>query len=279
MKRFKKIYVEITNKCNLNCSFCSSDKREKKEMTISQFETVLVKIKDYTSYIYLHVKGEPLLHSSLDEILSLCDKYKIFVNITTNGVFLKKCEKILKNHPFVRQINVSLHSENNVEKYFEDVFSVCKRLSKKMFISYRIWTLNNLKIDNKSTKIVEKIINSYNLSPDIVEKIYNDKSVKIDINTFVDKDNMFIWPDLKNNFDIDGFCYALKSHIAILSNGDIVPCCLDSSGIIKLGNIFEDEIADILSSSLYNSLLNGFRDNKSINSLCKNCNFRNRFTK
>ena len=277
-KRFKKIYVEITNKCNLNCSFCSKDKREKREMTPLEFEQVLLKIKDYTSYIYLHVKGEPLLHNSLDEILFLCDKYNMMVNITTNGTLLDKNIDILNNHSSIRQINVSLHCENSDKDYFEKVFSLCKKLSSKMFISYRIWLLDHLSLDKKSVEIVEKIISYYKLSGSAVEKIYNDKSIKIDNNTFVDKDNIFVWPCEKNNFNIDGFCYALKTHIGILSNGDIIPCCLDSSGVIKLGNIFKDDLKDILNSKLYLSLLNGFRDNKSIHPLCKNCNFRNRFT-
>ena len=82
--RFNRIYVEITNICNLNCSFCSKSNRTKKEMTVEEFKEVIKKIKDYTNMIYLHVKGEPLLHSHLDEILSICDKNNIKVKITTN---------------------------------------------------------------------------------------------------------------------------------------------------------------------------------------------------
>ena len=74
MKKFKKIYVEITNICNLNCSFCSKDKREKRELSLNEFEIILNKINDYTDYLYLHVKGEPLLHSNLEGILNLCEK-------------------------------------------------------------------------------------------------------------------------------------------------------------------------------------------------------------
>ena len=63
MKKFKKIYIEITNICNLNCSFCSKDNKEKREMTLIEFEHILKQIDNYTDYLYLHVKGEPLLHS------------------------------------------------------------------------------------------------------------------------------------------------------------------------------------------------------------------------
>lgn len=278
-KMFKKIYVEITNRCNLNCSFCGKNKREYKDMTVSEFETVISKIKKYTDYIYLHVKGEPLLHPCLDSFLSVCDNNNIKVNITTNGVFLKEKLNILINHFCVRQVNVSLHCENSKKNYFEDVFDSCKILSTKMFISYRIWNLEQYHLDEKSTNIVEKIIKHYDLSTDIVEKLYKDVQTKIDANTFVNKENLFIWPDFNNGFEIDCHCYGLSTHIGILSDGTIVPCCLDGNGDISLGNIFSDSLDDVINSSKFVALKEGFKNNKSMHNLCKNCNFRNRFNK
>ena len=278
-KRFKKIYIEITNRCNLNCSFCGKNKRDYRDMSLLEFELVINKIKRYTDYIYLHVKGEPLLYDNLDSLLSICDNTNIKVNITTNGVFLKERLAILMNHFCIRQINISLHSENNKKSYFLDVFSSGKVLSTKMFISYRIWDLEEYKLNKKSTEIVDKIIEFYNLSPVIVDKLYNDKNIKIASNTFVNKENIFTWPDVDNDILVDGFCYGLKTHIAILSNGDIVPCCLDANGEIKLGNIFEDSLDDVLNGDIYKSLLKSFKDNNAIHPLCKSCNFKNRFNK
>lgn len=278
-KRFKKIYIEITNRCNLNCSFCGKNKRDYRDMSLLEFELVINKIKRYTDYIYLHVKGEPLLYDNLDSLLSICDNTNIKVNITTNGVFLKERLAILMNHFCIRQINISLHSENNKKSYFLDVFSSGKVLSTKMFISYRIWDLKDYKLNKKSTEIVDKIIEFYNLSPVIVDKLYNDKNIKIASNTFVNKENIFTWPDVDNDILVDGFCYGLKTHIAILSNGDIVPCCLDANGEIKLGNIFEDTLDVVLNGDTYKSLLKSFEDNKALHPLCKSCNFKNRFNK
>lgn len=279
MKRFKKIYVEITNRCNLHCSFCGKNKRNLRDMSKDEFKLVISKVKDYTDYIYLHVKGEPLLHNELDEILSICDDFGIKVNITTNGVFIKSKFDILNNHYSIRQINISLHSENNKINYFDDVFSSCKILSTKMFISYRIWNLEDFNLSKQSTEIVEKIIKYYDLSIDVVENLYNKHNVKIDNNTFVNKENLFRWPDVSNGYDLDGFCYGLKNHIGILSDGTVVPCCLDGNGEINLGNIFNDSLDAIINSSKYKGIEDGFRNNKSLCDLCKNCNFRKRFNK
>lgn len=271
-KRFSKIYVEITNYCNLNCSFCSNDNLPKREMSVDEFRIVISKIKDYTDNIYLHVKGEPLLHSHLDKILDICDNMGINVRITTNGTLLAKKKDILLNHN-IKQINVSLHSENNSSNYYEDVFTTCDLLSCKTAIIYRIW------IDKLSTIVVDKIKGYYNLSTDIVNKINDEKNIKIRDNIYIDKDNEFEWPVITNEKSEYGTCLGTKSHIAILSNGNITPCCLDSSGIITLGNIFIDNLGDIINSKLFKEINTGFNNNKVVASLCKSCTYRKRFEK
>ena len=278
-RRFKKIYIEITNKCNLKCSFCSKLNREVKEMSLDEFKIVISKIKPFTDYIYLHVKGEPLLHSKLDDILSICDKENIQVNITTNGTLLKDKLDILSNHKSIRQINVSLHSENNFKDYFETVFDTCDKLSNNIYISYRIWNLDELNLDKKSTVIVDKIIKHYKLSIDIVDKLKKKKETTISNNIFINIDNLFTWPDNSNNLNLDGKCYGLNTHIGILVDGTIIPCCLDGNGEINLGNIFKDNLEDVLNSKLVLDMIESFKNGKSICQLCKNCNFRNRFIK
>ena len=86
MKKFKKIYIEITNICNLSCSFCSKVEKPRKMLSTSEFKTIVEKVKDYTDYIYLHVKGEPLTHPNIIELINIANEYNLKVNLTTNGV-------------------------------------------------------------------------------------------------------------------------------------------------------------------------------------------------
>jgi radical SAM protein with 4Fe4S-binding SPASM domain len=277
MKKFKKIYIEITNKCNLNCSFCSKDTREKREMTVDEFKNVLDKVSGYTESIYLHVKGEPLLHSKLEDILNICDDYNVKVCITTNGTLLKNKKSVLLKHN-IKQINVSLHSENNYPDYFDNVFNTCDGLSKKITIIYRLWVLKD--INKLSTIIVDKIIGHYKLSTEIVNKIYKDKNINIADNIYLDKDIEFTWPNDSNiELENTGTCYGTRSHIAILSNGTITPCCLDSEGTINLGNIFNDEMETVLNNKLFKEIKEGFQNNRIIHPLCRKCNYRLRFSK
>ena len=277
MKKFKKVYIEITNVCNLNCSFCLNNKREKKFMSVSEFSHIIDEIKGYTDYIYLHVKGEPLMNPNLDVFLDICDKNNILVNITTNGTLLKKNCDILHSHKCVRQVNVSLHSENDVNEYFDDVFSTCKYLSDKIYISYRLWTLKDGFLDKKSTEVVEKIISFYDLSPDIVDKLYEDMKIKICDNTYVNKDNLFEWPSNDSNHFSDGYCHGVIDHIGILVDGTVIPCCLDGEGVVNLGNILSTNFVDIINSDRFVNMRKGFMNNICCEEFCKKCRFKDRF--
>ncbi len=71
---FKKIYVEITNNCNLKCDFCIGNKREKKFIDIENFKLLLNKLDGYTDYLYFHVMGEPLLHPKINDLINIASK-------------------------------------------------------------------------------------------------------------------------------------------------------------------------------------------------------------
>lgn len=277
--RFKKVYIEITNTCNLNCSFCIKDNRMKKEMSIDEFETVLKKIDKYTDYIYLHVKGEPLIHNKLDEILSLTNKYKKYVNITTNGVLLKNKINILKKYNNIRQINISLHSENNKDNYIDDILDAVDEL-KTIFIVYRFWTLKDNKLDNKMLEYLNKIKEKYNINNELYNEIINGNNLKISNNIYINKDKEFEWPDISNNYyNENGFCYGLKNQIGVLVDGTITICCLDSFGVSNLGNIFNDDIEIIMNSEKVKNIIKGFNNRKVYLDICKHCSYKERFNK
>ena len=274
MKKYKKIYIEITNNCNLNCSFCSKVTKPRKFMTINEFKEVLEKIKDYTDYIYLHIKGEPLLHPNIIDFINLANTYNLKVNLTTNGTLFSKYSKLLGKCNNLNKINFSLHSENNIPNYLESIFDCVKNLGNKTVI-YRLWTLNNNELDEKSTIIVDKIKEYYKLSTETVNKIIKENNIKIGNNIYIDKNNEFEWPHI-SNYKSDGYCYALKSQLAILVDGTVVPCCLDSSGVIELGNIYKQELNTIIKSNRYEKLQKSFQNRKPCEELCKSCTFKER---
>lgn len=277
-KRFNRIYIEITNKCNLSCSFCKKSTRPLKEMSVSEFKEVISKIKGYTNTICLHVKGEPLLHSNLSEILNICDDNNISISLTTNGTLLKAKIKELVKHKSLSKIHISLNAEVNNLNYLNDIFKAVSNFPQNKIIIYRLWAQKKNTLAEKSTEAVEKLRDYYCLSTETVEKIKNEKNTKIDINKYVDKDYIFEWPTVTND-KTNGFCEGLKSQLGILSNGTVTACCLDDDGLINLGNIFEENLKDILEKEKTKKIIEGFRDNKCIENLCQSCYYKNKFKK
>ncbi len=134
-KRFQKVYIEITNRCNLNCEFCPKNIRKIQDMSQTNFEYILKQVKEYTNLIYLHVKGEPLLHKDIKEILDICEKHNTMVNLTTNGTLIKNNLDTLINSKALRQINISIHSsmenkksDKEITKYMNEVFGCVDKL-------------------------------------------------------------------------------------------------------------------------------------------------------
>lgn len=281
---FRKIYIEITNSCNLKCSFCPEGKREKKYMNVEEFSEIINKIKGYTSLIALHIKGEPLLHPKLNEILEICDKENIQINITTNGTLLKNTLSIITAHKSIRQINISLHSINinknnekyNIDTYMKDVLESVRKIKEKtnIIISYRFWNLEDIKKNDENIEILKYLENEYNHN-NLIEKMKKQKFIELDKNIFINQDTRFEWPDLEKEIISEtGTCMGLKYQIGILVNGDIVPCCLDQNGDIKLGNIFYQELEEVLNSNLAQEIIKGFNENRIVHNLCKRCGFR-----
>ena len=132
MNKFKKVYIEITNVCNLSCSFCPKTGRDKEFLSIERFKKILEEVKPYTKYIYFHLMGEPLLNRNLEKFLEISYNEGFKVNLTTNGTLIPKVKEVLLNAKALRQINISLHSfeanNNNIlfTDYFNNVFDYVK---------------------------------------------------------------------------------------------------------------------------------------------------------
>lgn len=262
LKRFKKIYIEISNGCNLNCSFCIGNKRKIHFMSFDEFKVILDKIKPFTDYLYFHILGEPLIHPYINDFIDYAFSVGFNVNITTNGYLI---DKLSSN---VRQINFSLHSFDSkygidLEDYLDNIFKYIDNLT-NTYVSLRIWGKSSY-----SDSILKYISERYKIDIPISFDKY-----KVCDNVFLSKFHEFIWPDLDNDYyDKHGKCYGLIDHIGILSNGVIVPCCLDSLGVINLGNIFTDDLTDVLSSERVSNMISGFKNNKKCEELCYHCGF------
>lgn len=276
MKRFKKVYIEISNICNLHCSFCPGTKRAPKQMNLDEFKAIVKQVAPFTDYVYFHLLGEPLLHPNLSEFLKICEDYNLKVIITTNGTLIEKQSDVLLNSNSHYKTVISLHSfeanqRQNFDYYIDNCLNYAKKTEGKKIVVLRLW--NNGGEDALNNDILKRI-----------EKVFPTPwrdtrgGKQIGDNAYIQFGDKFDWPDINANTESDtAFCYGMRDQIAILADGTVVPCCLDNNGEINLGNVFKSELKDIINSERALNIYNGFSSRKACEELCKKCTFARKF--
>jgi radical SAM protein with 4Fe4S-binding SPASM domain len=211
------------------------------------------------------------MHPNLSKILDLAYDYNLMVNITTNGRLLEKNIDIINNAKSIRQINISLHSFNNIEEIKLLLLTIDK-IKIDSYISLRLWNLGS---NNNNEEIIKLINDHYNVN---IDKI--GENIKLKDKIYLDFDSEFKWPDISDDVRGNiGICQGLRSQIGILVDGTVVPCCLDTDGIINLGNILENNLDAILQSEKCKYIKSNFMNRKLVEPLCMRCQYITRFDK
>lgn len=273
---YNKVYIEITNICNMNCSFCHGHKRPLRKMSKEEFALILDKLSNQTKYIYYHLMGEPLTHPLLPEFIQLANQHGFKSIITTNGTLLNKRKAELL-HVGIHKINISLHSfeEDTGEehsRYVRELAEFSKAAAEQgTIIVFRLW---NKGYDGGKNDIV------FNILKETIpgEWSENTRGVRIRNKIHLEWGERFEWPDQDAEVKGEKFsCYGLRDHFGILSDGTVVPCCLDSDGVIALGNVFRDDLSSILSSDRASAITKGFKCGQAAEDLCRRCGYAQRF--
>ena len=277
MKRFNKIYLEISNLCNLSCAFCPGTKRRKHAMTVEEFSALLPKLRPYTDFLYFHLMGEPLLHPYLGEFLRLAGDAGFRVILTTNGTLLPRQQELLLSSPALHKVNISLHAfEANdlavpFAKYLRGCFAFGKAAEGRVLTVFRLW--NQGGADTKNQEILDTM-KQFFPQPWTVER----KGTRLGNRVYLEYGDKFEWPDLSAEDGGDRvFCYGLRDQIGVLCDGTVVPCCLDHEGDIALGNLFRQDMDEILASPHAQAIYQGFQNRSASEELCRKCGYARRF--
>lgn len=291
MRKFKKVYIEITNVCNLSCNFCPKTKRKYKFMNKEEFTYILNEVKPFTEHIYFHLMGEPLLNEDIEYFFEESRSKGLHVNLTTNGTLLSKVGDKLIKAKSLRQVNISLHSfEANkktveLEEYLDSItdFIIKARENSDIICAIRLWNMDNddLKGENNLNKDILKMLeDKLKLDFSLSEKLQESNRIKLKDKVYLNMAEKFQWPDIKiDSLGENVFCHGLRNQIGILVDGTVVPCCLDSEGNLALGNIFERPLKEILTGDRATNIYNGFSRRVAVESLCKKCGYATRFKK
>ena len=279
----KRAYVEITNVCNLACSFCPGTKRTKRFLTAEEFSSLAHRLVGHTEYLYLHVMGEPLLHPQLEEILRIAADLNFKICLTTNGTLLQKALPILLEAKRLHKISVSLHSfEGNegggdLDTYVSQSTRSCIALAQRGVIcAFRLW--NEGGKNEKNAQIFS--ILSREFAKDIAEIPLDVRgNRKLGERLYLESAEKFDWPDMSAAEGGVEFCLGLRQQAAVLCDGTVVPCCLDGEGQIPLGNLFAQNFGDILASPRAQAIIDGFSRRQPTEELCRRCGYARRFSK
>jgi len=290
LKRFKKIFIEITNRCNLSCSFCQPGNRPKAFMRPEDFAGIVRQVQDHTDYLSLHVLGEPLLHPDLERLLSICRDNSLKVNLTTNATLLPERQALLLNSPALRQINISLHSiteqggdEQAIQEYLAGIFVFIRQATAttRLYISLRLW--NTPEEENAGACRINKFIlqalaGFFCLAAPIPDQLTPGHGTALAPRVFLSRNRRFTWPHGPAPVQGEsGFCHGLRNQVAILVDGTVVPCCLDAEADIPLGSIYTQSLSEILASPRATRLYEGFSRRRLVEPLCRRCTFRQSF--
>ena len=286
--KFHRIYIELTNVCGLSCTFCPTKALPSQTMTTEFFESVVLQARAYTQEVACHVVGDPLTLSNLDEYLNILAYHKMKAVLTSSGYFLKKQTYQTLFHPAVKQINISLNSYNKndttltLDQYLDPILKLCQEKIKEkneIFINLRIWNLDDeMSEKNYNQNLFAILSQAFNCELDVDTMIEEKpKSIRLDRKVLLHFDHYFEWPDLNNPLYGDGTCQGLDSHIAILASGKVVPCCFDCDGVIELGDLHHQTLSAILKSERSQAIIEGFREGRATEELCRHCSYKERF--
>lgn len=281
MRKLKRAYLEITNRCNLRCSFCPGTVRPLHDLTEAEFRLLAGRLRPGADYLYFHVMGEPLLHPLLMTFLDIAGELGFKVILTTNGTLLDRWPG-LAAHPALHKVSVSLQAleGNGVTDFSGYLATVCdavEQLAAGGKISVlRLW--NQGGDCSRNGEILSYLETRFDQT-ELDGRLWTaPRSLKLGDHLYLEPGEKFEWPGTGGPEQAGpAFCLGLRDQIAVLSNGTAVPCCLDREGAIPLGNLFEQELEAVLDSPAARALYDGFSGRKAVHDLCRSCGYRTRF--
>ena len=283
MKKLKKAYLEITNLCNLRCSFCPGTKRKTGFIAPEDFRLLAGRLRPHTDYLYLHLMGEPLMHPRLDELLGIAEGLDFRVMVTTNGTLLPERGGLLIDSPAVEKVSISLHSfEGNEgeEAVLADYLEQCLTFAaaagaagKKCGL--RLWNLDGEETQGANDRNGEILARMEAEFPKPWKE--GRRGTGLAPNIYLEWGERFEWPDLDAREGETRFCMGLRDQVGVLWDGTVVPCCLDHEGDIPLGNLYEQSLEDILNTPRARAIYDGFSQGRAAEELCRRCGYARRF--
>ncbi|MGN8517932.1 radical SAM/SPASM domain-containing protein [Helicobacter pylori] len=278
-KPFKKIYIELSDICGLQCSFCPNPKNIRGVMPLELFEKICKEAAPLTPIITFHVLGDPCKLKNLKHYLNAAKRFSLKVDLVTSGAYLRDFETLLQDA--IYQISISLdagldhHNKLNQHRYIQKILEFCRYKFEKnseVFLNLRI---QDSTLD-KHQNLIKPFLESFECVS--LEGLKSQGRVRLFKKSFLNIQKTFKWPNLNAQNPLNQeskipYCYGLIKQVAILSNGVVVPCCMDTQAHINLGDLNHMPLKDILNSQKAMAIKTHFLKGEALEPLCQNCSY------
>lgn len=275
----EKAYLEITNRCNLSCTFCHGTSRAQREMTEAEFEALTDRLAGEVKYLFFHLMGEPFLHPLLPQFVKRAREKGFLPAITTNGTLLgSRGAALLAAPPY--KISISLHAPAanaafSMPNYLPDCILIGKKLAAfGTIVAFRLWNIGG-RGERENAAVLSALHEAF---PTPWEEKWS--GYRLAERVFLEWGEEFDWPDMGAEAlprESKLFCYALRNQVGVHADGTVVPCCLDADGVLALGNLHKSTLGEILAAPRAKAIYDGFTEHRPTEELCRRCGYARRF--
>lgn len=289
----KKIYIELSDICHLACSFCPAPKGVRGVMSLEAFTQALDSALMLTKRIALHILGDPCALPNLAHYLAIARKKGAQIELVTSGAFFHKHSPQALLSPPIHQLSISLEAgiDNAIASYATKLAPLLAHHlhNPSCFLNLRIQDSSLYQNPQALCTLLRQILpestftpthNAYHhalhqaISHNDISTLFDEKGrIRLWGRAFLIKKTHFTWAGFATMPKSRKSCHALTQQIGILSDGTIVPCCMDTQGAINLGNIAQKSLQEALRSPRAVAMKNGFKNQIAVESLCQHCGF------
>ncbi|NLI75711.1 MAG: radical SAM protein [Candidatus Riflebacteria bacterium] len=291
------VLVEPSSLCNFRCIQCfqslqeeTSFSRSRKNMPMTRFRRILKQLLEWEGprlkVLKLSLYGEPLVNPDFCDMIRLAKEAGVAerVETTTNASLLTReiAEKMVRFQ--LDYARVSIYATD--QRRHEEVTGSTVLLST---IRENLRLLRETKIQQRSERpfVSAKMLDSFGEENERFLRLFQDVTDEV----YIDKPHSWIKTgssDFLKNYYQEALGKALAdlhqhstrriacpmpfTTMAIRSNGDIAPCCVDFIGGTTLGNVEELDLRDLWNSERWFEFQKMQLENrKHENSSCARC--------
>ena len=221
------VYIEITNVCNLHCSFCpcgktpvSNHAEQASDLSLENATTRIAESRAFmpselfekciagaqeigATNVYFHVLGEPTLHPGFVHYLKKLEQTPLKLTLTTNGTTIERTGRQILASSAVRQVNFSTHAyaelpRETAERYLQNVLDFCSLAIVErpdLYINLRLWNVGADEASSWNSYMLMRIHETFGVEVTPGHFCSRHKSFNITGRLYLHEDTRFEWPN------------------------------------------------------------------------------------